>query len=1286
MTRIAAFRFPQWWRMLRVRSWHRIATLCMVALLLVGSASGILNSEAQRLQLEHQNDALAAPAPTLNERPTQEPLNQIAPPSPSGAYPPYPLNHTVDGESSTLGGEVANYDFETAPYLTGTPPANAKIDAAATNQGTQLTNADFATGTFTGWTATGGTKTTIETTGGPDGNWAKLTGSSSTITSAAFTPESDAQAITFAFGALTTSGNTSVYVYILSGATYSTSTLEETYACTACNAWYTKTVNISAYVGQSIKLKLVRGAGTLGLDRITKQILVPDLTIVDSFSVELDGSDPYLSLADKATTSAFTVATTTQQASVDLWGQTTGGDTAYLKILSGAGYSTVTTLTPSFTDTRSPWLFSLTAFLGQSIRLQIDVVTGRVGVDNIGLMHIAVPDWTVDSGTVTRVADEGGGTAAQVSGQITSAPVVLPDNVQHVTVRFKSGTSSFVWRMLTGPTFSTVVTLGGTLQSTTWDTATMGVSDYAGQTVKFQFVKTLNTFTVDNVGLFETVLPGWDVVDLTWAKLASDANGTYATAGTASGGLHLQSSLLNTGILDGAATSDVRSYVIAYSWSDAVTNSSMWVSWSAPDGSNAYLLGNFITGAANTYQTVRVPLYDFMPTLGFFTIHLVGGAKLYSLGDNIARQQVGEPFSQPVGNAIDSTTGAFSLSAVDLTVEGGPLPLVFRRYYNGHSDRYGELGYRWSHSYDTYLALQPNGSAAVVFGSGQEHYFEWNSFNSTFASGDPRVKSTLSKVTGQSYTYLYETKSGLRYAFTAAGDLISITDRNSQAITLYRDTNNRITTIADPAGREITLTYDSNGRLATATDPNGATVTYTYDGTSGDLVAVDKPEAARTEYDYDRHRLSEIRVRSGDDPLTATMVTVLTNTFDTYNRVTAQTDSLGNSFSLAWQTPANGVTTLTDARTATTAFSFDDHARTTFVDYPGDGDTGFTYTSGGYLDQLTNGANKSYTFGYDGSANPNAIQDPLGNPIAIGWGLDNLPTTVTDARGTITQNAYDAQGNLRQTVRDPADPGDPDPELDLMTRYEVNGAGLITKEVVDPAVDWLGVSRGSGRLNLVTVHQYDTHNNRTATIIDPTDPGDGDTELNLTWTWTFDDSGNITSETNPAGNTTAWDYDLLGRIITVRHVRSGIAEEIDIVYDLAGHIILLEDALGHQWQWLYDTAGNVTSRIDPKGKTWTYSYDDNNNLLAATNPGGISTAYTYDGENRVLTEAIDPTDIDPDVDLNLVKTQTWNAAGKVATVTNPRGDTWEYGYDASGHIINVTLPNTPIGGVYDIFY
>src|SRR5262249_49805239 len=138
--------------------------------------------------------------------------------------------------------------------------------------------------------------------------------------------------------------------------------------------------------------------------------------------------------------------------------------------------------------------------------------------------------------------------------------------------------------------------------------------------------------------------------------------------------------------------------------------------------------GTLLTTASGTPTgptNYRFTLYDNMAPRGRLQVKLTGGSRIYSIADNIARQQLSEPFSQQAGAGVDPSTRHVRTREAPLTIEGGPMPLVFTRYYRGHADRYGELGYRWSHTYDTFLALYAGGDAAVVFGSGKEEFFAW---------------------------------------------------------------------------------------------------------------------------------------------------------------------------------------------------------------------------------------------------------------------------------------------------------------------------------------------------------------------------------------------------------------------------------------------------------------------------------------------------------------------------------------------------------------------------------
>jgi hypothetical protein len=160
-------------------------------------------------------------------------------PTPSGAEPPYPLNHTLDGETTALG-SVQNADFETPPSGVGSPPSNSGMETAPVDVAT-VTNGDFETGSFSGWTLTGSPSIQSDQT---HGYWARMGSNGQEITSSAVTIPQSAQAM-IADVYFQTS-NSWVEIYVLSGPTYSTSTLMKSEYCSSCG-WTSRTIDLSAY-------------------------------------------------------------------------------------------------------------------------------------------------------------------------------------------------------------------------------------------------------------------------------------------------------------------------------------------------------------------------------------------------------------------------------------------------------------------------------------------------------------------------------------------------------------------------------------------------------------------------------------------------------------------------------------------------------------------------------------------------------------------------------------------------------------------------------------------------------------------------------------------------------------------------------------------------------------------------------------------------------------------------------------------------------------------------------
>ena len=602
----------------------------------------------------------------------------------------------------------------------------------------------------------------------------------------------DAQGLTFDLGYLTTSGTAVLYAYVATGPNYTMpGTATKSFLCNACNTWVTGMIDLTAFRGQSIKVKFVYGGGVIGLDRIRPQIIFPGYSVVStSYVRDFDGSDPYAWVkGGDLITDAFTVDPTAQFLSVHLRGLSTFSDQAQVIVLSGATFATSTTFNPVFGDSWSRFDIDATPWKGAQIKLKVHVTLNTVGIDDLGVGQTDFSNWSV-SGTPDLVTGTPTGTALDLKGAtLFSDAFVLPEDAQQLSARFSPQTvgAGFHLDLLRGPSFATVIDLNtGPIYGTVgqWSEFKAAIAAYAGETVKLRIRPTLGQMYLDDIGLREQVVPGWSLSSISAAVVTgADANGTYLTAWKPNTSLTLESSLINPGIPDARPYPEGRSYLVSYAI--GTTTGSMVKVWWIPEAGQSYLVYADAADSPTGFKNGRFAVTDDMASPGHFEVTVTDLGKIYSIGDNVARQQLSEPFTQQVGAGIDTSTGSFGLSDVDISIEGGPLPLTFARYYHGHSDRSGVLGARWTHTFETFAASYVNGDVAIVFGSGKEEVFRYDVWEAKYFPLDPRVPNTLVKLpTG---AFQYTTRDDLVYNFTAAGDLISLVDASGNAIVVYRN-------------------------------------------------------------------------------------------------------------------------------------------------------------------------------------------------------------------------------------------------------------------------------------------------------------------------------------------------------------------------------------------------------------------------------------------------------------------------------------------------------------------
>ncbi len=433
--------------------------------------------------------------------------------------------------------------------------------------------------------------------------------------------------------------------------------------------------------------------------------------------------------------------------------------------------------------------------------------------------------------------------------------------------------------------------------------------------------------------------------------------------------------------------------------------------------------------------------------------------------------------------------------------------------------------------------------------------------------------------------------------------------------TLVYDAADQLLRVIDPLGRTTSRQYDDLGRVTVETypDPDGdgplaaPTMTFVFDAIGNELSMTDAL-GNTTDYLYDNlYRRTEVARPDPDGPAGPQDRPTTRIEYDVVNRPVRTVDPLGR----------------------TSEIVYDDLDRIVREIYP-DPDAGGPLQS----------PEMTYTF------------DLIGNLL-----------TATDAVGSVTSYQYD---NLyRRTKIIQADP---------------DGAGpMTTPETIytyDVASQPLTATDPLGR---TVSHEYDRLG-RVIRVTDPDPDGEGKLAAAIT-TYQFDLVGNETAMTDPIGHVTRYDYDKL-----YRRTRQ-VSEDLDgaagplgnptttYTYDLAGNLLTLTDPAGNTTHWQYDDLDrNIREAITLSGQqvTRSYQYDVMSNLIRSNDRNGRVTEYDYDAIYRVVAERwID----DQQNPIRTISSQFDEANQLLAVDDTTAGARYDYGYDGLGRVTTTRVHN-----------
>src|SRR5207248_533044 len=108
-----------------------------------------------------------------------------------------------------------------------------------------------------------------------------------------------------------------------------------------------------------------------------------------------------------------------------------------------------------------------------------------------------------------------------------------------------------------------------------------------------------------------------------------------------------------------------------------------------------------------------------------------------------------------------------------------------------------------------------------------------------------------------------------------------------------------------------------------------------------------------------------------------------------------------------------------------------------------------------------------------------------------------------------------------------------------------------------------------------------------------------------TTTFTYDEDGNLTSESRPDGRSISYRYDG-DRLVeeTWRNADGSVADVLSYAYDEEGNLLAASNSAG-TYSMTFD-GGRLRTWTDPSGLTLTYGYDEEGNVTSiADSQGGL---------------------------------------------------------------------------------
>ena len=503
------------------------------------------------------------------------------------------------------------------------------------------------------------------------------------------------------------------------------------------------------------------------------------------------------------------------------------------------------------------------------------------------------------------------------------------------------------------------------------------------------------------------------------------------------------------------------------------------------------------------------------------------------------------------------------------------------------------------------------------------------------------------------------------YVYDPAGNLLTVTLPDGSATTNHYDTAHRLTSTTDLLGQTITYTLDANGKptqteITTAAGAVQRQRAAVYDAL-GRLILDTGGAGQLTRYAYD----SNGNVVTITDPL----LHLQSRTYDRFNRLTSVIDATHGVTTTTYDSQDHP-RTVTGPNNGKTIYTYDGFEDLTETSSPDTHNTVYVYDADGNVTEKIDATRAIVNYTYDAldrvtaAAYPGDAAENVTYTYDQGsFGVGRL-TSLKDAAGTLGRT-YDERGNVLKETRF----GGPafGSGATLSTSYAYDAVSRIASTTYPSGITVSNVRDVMGRTTAMTLRRPGSAVLQTVVSnigYEPLGPinallfGNGITE-----TRSFDADYRLTG-IGDAGMTTlqnlTYGYDATDNVQTIIDAVTPASSQ-SFQYDALNR---LTQAIGGYTPlaYTYDHMGNRIAQAAGSAAT-TYAYAPVTNHLSTVTYAGSKQAVGYTLAGNIST-----------LSAGLIRSLTYNQAGRLTSVNSATSVVVQYVYDAFGERLGKASP------------